>query len=142
MFILFGHSTPAPLRYSLKGHRVVEAFERAWDRLVKLLDAAEAEGFRVFMTADKSFGINKISLPERSPTFLAMHSGLYCAAMLTGSSQPWTARYRAATLKCKFHLGSPGSAPARAPLRLCLEPTIPAILHCCDLNPSCPYTAV
>jgi hypothetical protein len=28
MLILFDHSTPAPLRYALKGHVVVEAVER------------------------------------------------------------------------------------------------------------------
>ena len=56
MLILFDHSTPAPLRYALKGHVVVEAVERGWERLVNgaLLQAAEAEGFEVFVTADKN----------------------------------------------------------------------------------------
>ncbi len=56
MLILFDHSTPAPLRYALKGHVIVEAVERGWDRLVNgaLLDAAEAEGFDLFVTADKN----------------------------------------------------------------------------------------
>jgi hypothetical protein len=56
MFILFDQSVPAPLRDSLKGHGVVEAFERGWERLVNddLLNAAEAEGFDVFITADKN----------------------------------------------------------------------------------------
>jgi predicted nuclease of predicted toxin-antitoxin system len=56
MLILFDHSTPAPLRYAFKGHVVVEAFERGWDRLANgaLLDAAEAAGFRVMVTADKN----------------------------------------------------------------------------------------
>ena len=35
MLILFDHSTPAPLRYALKGHVLVEAFERDRDRLVR-----------------------------------------------------------------------------------------------------------
>ena len=35
MLILFDHSTPAPLRYALKGHVLVEAFERGRDRLVR-----------------------------------------------------------------------------------------------------------
>jgi hypothetical protein len=61
MLILLDHSTPAPLRYSLKSHVVVEAVERGWERLVNgaLLEAAEAAGFEVFVTADKS-GISKI----------------------------------------------------------------------------------
>jgi hypothetical protein len=56
MLILFDHSTPAPLRYPLKGHVVVEAVERGWERLVNgvLLDAAEAAGFELFVTADKN----------------------------------------------------------------------------------------
>lgn len=35
MLILFNHSPPAPLRYTLKGHVVVEAFERGRDLLVR-----------------------------------------------------------------------------------------------------------
>jgi len=34
MLILFDNGTPAPLRYALKGHTVVEAIERGWERLV------------------------------------------------------------------------------------------------------------
>ena len=56
MFILLDHSTPSPLRYALKGHEVVEAVERGWERLVNgaLLDAAEEAGFELFITADKN----------------------------------------------------------------------------------------
>ena len=56
MLILFDHSTPAPLRYALKGHVVIESIERGWNRLVNgaLLDAAEAAGFQVLITADKN----------------------------------------------------------------------------------------
>lgn len=56
MLILLDHSTPAPLRYALKGHVVVEAVERGWERLVNaaLLEAAETAGFEVFVTADKN----------------------------------------------------------------------------------------
>lgn len=56
MLILLDHSTPAPLRYALKGHVVVEAVERGWERFVNgaLLAAAEAAGFEVFVTADKN----------------------------------------------------------------------------------------
>jgi hypothetical protein len=56
MLILLDHSTPAPLRYALKGHVVVETVERGWERLANgvLLDAAEAAGFELFVTADKN----------------------------------------------------------------------------------------
>jgi hypothetical protein len=56
MLILFDHSTPAPLRDALRGHVVVEAVERGWERLANgvLLDAAEGAGFELFVTADKN----------------------------------------------------------------------------------------
>jgi hypothetical protein len=55
MLVLFDHSTPAPLRYALKDHVVVEAVERGWERLENgaLLDAAEAAAFEIIVTADK-----------------------------------------------------------------------------------------
>lgn len=51
MLVLFDNGTPAPLRDALKGHTVVEAIERGWDRLVngELLAAAEAAGFEVLL---------------------------------------------------------------------------------------------
>ena len=56
MLILFDHSAPSPLRLALKDHIVVEAIERGWERLANgaLLDAAEAAGFELFVTADKN----------------------------------------------------------------------------------------
>ncbi len=43
------NGTPAPLRHALKGHTVVEAIDREWDRLAngELIAAAEAEGFEL-----------------------------------------------------------------------------------------------
>jgi len=56
MLILFDNGTPAPLRYALEGHVVVEAIERGWDRLVngELIAAAEAAGFELLLTTDKN----------------------------------------------------------------------------------------
>jgi hypothetical protein len=56
MLILFDHSTPSPLRHSLDGHVVVEAVERGWEKLSNgdLLDAAQAAGFELMVTADKN----------------------------------------------------------------------------------------
>jgi hypothetical protein len=56
MLILFDNGTPAPLRYALTDHVVVEAFERGWDRLLngELIAAAEAAGFDVLLTTDKN----------------------------------------------------------------------------------------
>jgi hypothetical protein len=56
MFILFDNGTPAPLRHVLKGHTVVEAIERGWDRLTngELIAAAEAAGFELLLTTDKN----------------------------------------------------------------------------------------
>jgi hypothetical protein len=68
MLILFDRSTPAPLRYALKGHVVVEAVERGWERLANgaLLDAAEAAGFELFVTADKNIRYTKQRLAATS----------------------------------------------------------------------------
>ena len=56
MLILFDNGTPAPLRHALKGHIVVEALERGWDRLGngELIAAAEAAGFELLLTTDKN----------------------------------------------------------------------------------------
>lgn len=56
MLILFDNGTPAPLRYALKGHVVVEAIERGWNRLLngELIEAAEAAGFELLLTTDKN----------------------------------------------------------------------------------------
>ena len=56
MLILFDNGTPAPLRYALQGHVVVEAIERGWDRLLngELIAAAEAAGFELLLTTDKN----------------------------------------------------------------------------------------
>jgi hypothetical protein len=56
MLILFDNGTPAPLRYELKEHVVVEAIERGWDRLVngELIAVAEEAGFDVLLTTDKN----------------------------------------------------------------------------------------
>jgi hypothetical protein len=56
MLILFDNGVPAPLRHALKGHVIVEAYERGWDRLLngELIAAAEAAGFDVLVTTDKN----------------------------------------------------------------------------------------
>jgi hypothetical protein len=56
MLTLFDNGTPAPHRYWLKGHVVVEAVERGWDRLAsgELIAAAEAAGFDLLLTTDKN----------------------------------------------------------------------------------------
>jgi hypothetical protein len=56
MLILFDNGTPAPLRYVLKGHVVVEAIERGWDRISngELIAAAEEAGFDLLLTTDKN----------------------------------------------------------------------------------------
>ena len=73
MRILFDNGTPAPLRYALKGHEVVEAIERGWDRLVngELIAAAEAAGFEVLLTTDKNMRYQQ-NLAGRSIAFVVL----------------------------------------------------------------------
>lgn len=56
MLILFDNGTPSPLKHSLKGHVIVEAIERGWERLQngELIAAAEAAGFDLLLTTDKN----------------------------------------------------------------------------------------
>lgn len=62
MLILFDQGTPVPLRTFLAGHTVKTAAAQGWSTLAngKLLDAAEAAGFDVLLTTDKTSPINKI----------------------------------------------------------------------------------
>lgn len=54
MRILFDQGTPSPLRRLLRGHEVSTAYELGWSRLKngELLDAAERDGYDVFVTTD------------------------------------------------------------------------------------------
>jgi hypothetical protein len=56
MLILFDNGVPSPLRHSFKGHTVVEAIDRGWERLAngELLEVAETAGFEVLLTTDKN----------------------------------------------------------------------------------------
>ena len=54
MRVLFDQGAPVPLRQALTQHEVLTAYERGWSKLRngELLDAAEGEGFEVFITTD------------------------------------------------------------------------------------------
>jgi hypothetical protein len=91
MLVLFDHSTPSPPRHELNAHVVVEAIERGWERFGNgaLLDAAEAAGFDILVTADKTCGISRTCQAGKSPSsFLPMLNGPSCVATLTEWLQP------------------------------------------------------
>jgi hypothetical protein len=73
MLILFDNGTPAPLRYAFKGHVVVEAIERGWDRLTngELIEAAEDAGFELLLTTDKNLRYQQ-NLKARKIAFLVI----------------------------------------------------------------------
>lgn len=56
MRILFDQGTHVPLRSFLSSHEISTAFEKGWSTLRngELLDAAERDGFEVFVTTDKN----------------------------------------------------------------------------------------
>lgn len=70
MRVLFDQGTSAPLRESLTRHEVSTAYERNWATLENgdLLDAAEREGFEVFVTTDRNLkhqqnlGVRRIAI--------------------------------------------------------------------------------
>ena len=73
MLILFDNGAPAPLRYALKGHIVVEALERGWDRIANgaLIAAAEAAGFDLLLTTDKNLRYQQ-NLKDRKIAFVVI----------------------------------------------------------------------
>jgi hypothetical protein len=56
MLVLFDHGTPRSIARWLRGHTVVEAIARGWDRLAngELLKVAEEAGFDVLLSTDKN----------------------------------------------------------------------------------------
>lgn len=73
MRILFDNGTPAPLRHALKGHVVIEAIERGWDRRAngELIAAAEAAGFELLLTTDKNLSYQQ-NLKGRKIAFVVI----------------------------------------------------------------------
>jgi hypothetical protein len=73
MLILFDNGTPAPLRYALKNHVVVEAIERGWDTLAngELIAAAEEAGFELLLTTDKNLRYQH-NLKDRKIAFVVL----------------------------------------------------------------------
>ena len=95
MLVLFDQSTPAPLRPYLKAHTVTEARDRGWDRLANgdLLNAAEAAGFQVFVTADKNLRYRQnLAGRQLQPGHLFRHAHLPVISRVSSSPCPQTTR--------------------------------------------------
>ncbi len=69
MRVLFDNGTPRGVARALIGHKVEEARAHGWDALTngELLAAAEAAGFDVFVTTDRTCATNKTFRGESSP---------------------------------------------------------------------------
>jgi len=77
MLVLFDNSTPRTLaRYLLGHHTITEARARGWGRLENgdLLDAAEADGFEVFVTVDSNLSYQQ-DLTKRKIAIVALGKG-------------------------------------------------------------------
>ena len=77
MLVLFDNSTPRTLaRYLLEHHTITEARARGWGPLENgaLLDAAEAVGFEVFVTADKNLSYQQ-DLTKRTIAIVVLGKG-------------------------------------------------------------------
>jgi hypothetical protein len=105
MLILFDQSAPAPLRFHLKAHIVIEARERGWDRLVngELLNRAEAAGFELFLTADKNLRYQQ-NLTDRKIAIVVLGNARWpvCGIMWKGLYQAWRLRPRAVMLRWTY----------------------------------------
>jgi hypothetical protein len=78
MRILLDNCTPRGIATSLRGHAVKECRSQGWDRLKngELLDAAEAAGFEVFLTADQSIRYQP-NLGRRKMAIVVLGSGIW-----------------------------------------------------------------
>ena len=67
---------PPPLRYSLGGYTTETTAERGWQRFTngELLNAAEAAGFDILLTADKGF-LHEQNLSQRRIAIVIMSRG-------------------------------------------------------------------
>jgi alkanesulfonate monooxygenase SsuD/methylene tetrahydromethanopterin reductase-like flavin-dependent oxidoreductase (luciferase family) len=87
--ILFDHCVPKPLRRQLADCEVRTCFERGWAKLRngELLTTAEAAGFDIFLTADKSLryqqnlSTRKIAIIELPTNRLSMLPSLVPALL-------------------------------------------------------------
>lgn len=75
MKVLFDQGTPVPLRHCHSGHQVETVFERNWSRLAngELLEAAESDGFDVFVTTDQNLKYQQ-NLSARSIAIIVVKS--------------------------------------------------------------------
>ena len=73
MRVLFDQGTPVPLRPFLSNHQVATAYEKGWSTLTNgaLLNAAEAEGFDVFLTTDQNLR-HQQQLSDRKLAFVVL----------------------------------------------------------------------
>jgi hypothetical protein len=76
MRILFDNGVPRGVAAALSEHTVEEARSRGWDTLGngELLDAAEAEGFDVFVTTDRNIRYQQ-NLSRRKIAVVVLGSG-------------------------------------------------------------------
>jgi hypothetical protein len=74
--ILFDNSTPRGIAAVLSTHTVVEAREQGWDRLQNgtLLEAAEQEGFDLFLTPDQNIRYQQ-NLQDRRIAIVVLSTG-------------------------------------------------------------------
>ena len=79
MLILFDHGTPKGLAHALRGHTIITAQARGWDRLNNgaLLNAAEEAALDLLLTTDSSIRYQqnlarrKIALVDRRHEMVA-----------------------------------------------------------------------
>ncbi|HKD05056.1 MAG TPA: hypothetical protein VKB79_04060 [Bryobacteraceae bacterium] len=92
MLVLFDNGTPRTLaRYLIDQHTITEARARGWERLEngRLLSAAEAAGFDVFVTTDRNIRYHQ-NLAGRNIAIVVLGKGRWSLV------KPYVARIVAA----------------------------------------------
>jgi hypothetical protein len=89
MRILFDQGTPAPLIPFLEGHRVTQAKDLGWDKLVNgdLLKAAEEAGYEVLLTTDKNMAAQQ-NLKSRAIAVVVLGNSQWCSVTFGKSLPP------------------------------------------------------
>lgn len=75
MKILFDQGTPVPFCSHHIGHSIDTAFQRGWANLSNgdLLDAAERDGYQLFITTDQNLRYQQ-NLADRQPAIIVLLS--------------------------------------------------------------------
>src|ERR1700733_5703594 len=110
MLILFDHGAPRGVARRLRGHTVITAKARGWDRLTNgaLLKVAEEAAVDLLFTTDQRIRFQQNLTGRRLPSsfWRVRRNGHRCDCSLNASPPLWTRPHRAATPRLQYLLAN------------------------------------